>query len=74
MAKASKPVPEIAKYADGTVKFRGYRLDGELHGDWQWYRADGSLMRTGSFDRGKQIRAWRTVDRNGRIVKETNFG
>jgi antitoxin component YwqK of YwqJK toxin-antitoxin module len=72
--KASKPVPDVAHYADGSVKFKGFRLDEELHGDWEWFRTDGSLMRTGSFDRGKQIGPWRTFDRSGRMVKETTFG
>jgi antitoxin component YwqK of YwqJK toxin-antitoxin module len=57
----------------GALKFSGFRLAGELHGAWQWYRTDGSLMRTGSFDRGKQVGAWQTFDRTGRLVKETRF-
>ena len=30
-------------------------------------------MRTGQFDRGKQVGIWRTFDRSGRLVKETDF-
>jgi antitoxin component YwqK of YwqJK toxin-antitoxin module len=30
-------------------------------------------MRSGSFDRGKQIGVWRTYDRSGRVVKETDY-
>jgi antitoxin component YwqK of YwqJK toxin-antitoxin module len=74
VTKTPDPIPEVARYADGTVKFTGFRLAGELHGDWEWFRTDGSLMRTGSFDRGKQIGPWRTFDRSGRMVKETMFG
>jgi hypothetical protein len=33
--------------------------------------ADGS--RSGDFDRGRQVGTWRTLDRAGRLVKETNF-
>jgi antitoxin component YwqK of YwqJK toxin-antitoxin module len=61
-------------YADGTVKYTGFRLDGEMHGEWHWYRTDGSVMRTGAFDRGRQIGTWRTYDRAGAVVKETPFG
>ena len=46
---------ETAYYADGRVKFTGAYLDGEMHGAWEWYRTDGTLMRSGSFDRGRQI-------------------
>jgi antitoxin component YwqK of YwqJK toxin-antitoxin module len=64
---------DTASYANGRVKYRGWRLDGEMHGDWTWYRTDGSLMRTGAFDRGRQIGTWTTYDRDGRVVKETTF-
>ena len=40
---------------------------------WEWYRTDGSLMRTGAFDQGRQVGLWRTIDRTGRVVKETDF-
>jgi antitoxin component YwqK of YwqJK toxin-antitoxin module len=73
MADRSRPVPEIAHYADGGVKLKGFRLDGEFHGAWEWYRADGTVMRTGQFDRGRQVGVWRTFERSGRLVKETRF-
>ena len=73
MATRGDPVPEVERYATGVVKMRGFRLDGELHGAWEWFRVDGSVMRTGQFDRGKQIGVWRTYDRSGRLVKETSF-
>lgn len=61
-------------YPDGGLKAKGLMKDGELHGDWQWWRADGSLMRSGSFDRGRQVREWTTYDRRGVPVKVTDFG
>lgn len=73
MAAPSKPVPEIVHFASGVVKMEGFRLDGEMHGAWTWYRTDGSVMRTGQFDRGRQIGVWRTFARSGRLVKETDF-
>ena len=65
---------ETALYSNGKVKFTGFRLDGELHGAWSWYRTDGTLMRTGQFERGQQVGVWRTYDRAARVVKETEFG
>ncbi len=73
MAEPPEPVPETLYYPNGKVKMTGFRLDGELHGAWEWYRTDGSVMRTGQFDRGRQIGIWRTFDRSGRLVKETDF-
>jgi hypothetical protein len=31
------------------------------------------VMRTGQLDRGKQVGIWRTFDRSGGVVKETDF-
>jgi antitoxin component YwqK of YwqJK toxin-antitoxin module len=45
-----------------------------MHGEWQFFRKDGSLMRSGSFNRGVQVGAWKTFARDGRPVKETDFG
>lgn len=73
MAKDSEPVPEITHYPSGTIKNKGFHLDGEMHGAWEFHRTDGSVMRAGEFDRGKQIGVWRTFDRSGRVVKETDF-
>ena len=49
------------------------QLDGEMHGHWEFLRKDGSVMRSGRFERGKQVGIWKTFDRAGRIVKETAF-
>jgi antitoxin component YwqK of YwqJK toxin-antitoxin module len=66
--------PHVEHYGNGRVKMRGAHLDGEMHGPWEWHRLDGSLMRTGAFDRGRQIGVWRTYDRAEAVVKETDFG
>ena len=70
----AKPVREIIKYGDGTVKAHGQRLGGELHGAWKFLRLDGSLMRSGTFDRGRQVGVWKTYTRDGALVKSTDFG
>lgn len=44
-----------------------------MHGAWKFFRRDGSLMRSGSFDRGRQIGVWRTYKRSGDVAKETRF-
>ena len=74
MPPPSEPIAEVEHFANGKIKLQGFRLDGEMHGAWEWYRTDGSLMRTGAFDRGRQIGGWRTFDRSGRLVKESDVG
>ena len=73
MPKPGEPVPDIAHYSTGALQSRGFTLDGEMHGAWEFFRKDGSVMRTGEFDRGRQVGTWRTFDRAGRLVKETDF-
>ena len=68
------PVDHVEQYDNGHVKLRGAHVDGEMHGEWSFYRRDGSMMRQGSFDRGRQVGTWRTLDRDGRVIKETEFG
>ncbi len=66
-------LPDQADYDHGGPKHRGFRLNGNMHGVWEFYRRDGSLMRNGEFDNGKQVGTWRTFDRSGAVVKETVF-
>ena len=73
VAERSEPVPHLVNYASGIVKMKGAHLGGEMHGPWEWHRTDGSVMRTGEIDRGKQVGLWRTFDRSGRLVKEQDF-
>lgn len=73
MPTRSAPVPENAYFSDGAIQWRGFRLDGEMHGEWAFFRKDGSLMRSGAFERGRQVGVWRTFDRAGVLVKETDF-
>jgi uncharacterized protein YdhG (YjbR/CyaY superfamily) len=61
-------------YADGGLKAKGRMRDGERHGAWSWWRKDGSLLRTGSFDRGRQVREWTTYDRASHPVTVTDLG
>ncbi len=73
MATRSKPVPDIAHYDDGGIRYRGFQLQGEMHGAWEFFRKDGSLMRSGEFEKGEQVGTWKTFDRAGRVVKQTEF-
>jgi antitoxin component YwqK of YwqJK toxin-antitoxin module len=73
MAARDEPVEETAHYGNGQLKYTGHRIDGGLHGSWTWYRKDGSVMRTGTLERGRQVGTWRTFDRSGALIKETTF-
>ncbi|GAB3617437.1 hypothetical protein GCM10027416_19940 [Okibacterium endophyticum] len=68
------PVPYEKLHKDGSPWARGQMLDGVEHGYWEWFRLDGTLMRSGTFDRGRQIGIWTTYDKGGAPYKETSFG
>ena len=70
---AGEAVEAVDQYPNGNLRFRGTNLDGEMHGDWTFFRSDGSVMRTGRFERGRQVGTWRTYARDGSLVKETDF-
>lgn len=65
--------PYEKHHKDGSLWARGFMLDGQFHGYWEWLRVDGTMMRSGSFDRGTQVGLWTTYDRHGAPYKETDF-
>lgn len=68
-----EPRPRVEHHKDGTVCARGYVLGDQLHGFWEWYRKDGTLKRSGTFDRGAQVGTWTTYDTDGMPYKVTEM-
>ena len=68
---ASKVTKRVTHYKDGSVQGRGGLKDGKMHGYWEWFRKDGTKMRSGHFDRGEQVGEWITYDRKGKPYKTT---
>ena len=54
----------IEYHKDGSIWAKGNMVDGECDGYWEWFRIDGSKMRSGYFDNGKQVGEWKTYDKN----------
>ena len=63
----------IEYYKNGGIKAKGKYKASKMHGNWEFYRMDGSLMRSGSFINGKQSGLWTTFDAKGKKIKESNF-
>jgi antitoxin component YwqK of YwqJK toxin-antitoxin module len=70
------PRPKVRNplYDNGNPRYKGKFIDGQMHGAWKFFRKDGSLMRSGKFNLGKQVGVWTTYDRIGHPHKETDFG
>lgn len=70
--KTSSPKPYYHK--DGSIWAKGAKTDDAMTGYWEWFRKDGSKMRSGYFDdKGKQTGEWTTYDKSGKVYKITNF-
>lgn len=60
----------IKYHANGTTVWsKGQLLEGQPDGYWEWYRPDGTLKRSGYFDKGKPIGEWTTYDKSGNLYK-----
>ena len=67
------PKEHVEYHKDGTVRARGQTLNGELAGYWEWFRKDGTRLRSGSFESGKQVGEWITYDNTGAVYKVTKM-
>ena len=63
----------IDRHKDGTIKARGHTVDDVLTGYWEWFRKDGTKMRSGYFENGKQAGEWTTYDAKRKVVKVTKM-
>ena len=67
-------VERVDRHRDGSVRARGGEVDGELDGPWEWFRADGTRLRSGSFRGGVRVGVWTTYDRAGDPHTVTDLG
>ena len=63
----------IQKHADGSIWAKGEVINGVKEGYWEWFRLDGSKMRSGYFKQDKQVGQWITYDKNGEVYKIADF-
>jgi antitoxin component YwqK of YwqJK toxin-antitoxin module len=66
-------VERIERHKDGSIRAKGHVLDGVLSGYWEWFRKDGTRLRSGHFNNGKQTGDWTTYDARGRVYKVTKM-
>ncbi len=64
----------IKYHAGGnSIWSKGRVIDGQPEGYWEWYRPDGTLKRSGNFERGRQVGEWTTYDQGGQVYKVTRM-
>lgn len=69
----SLPEPFTKYHKDGSVWAIGQMLDGVPTGYWEWFRKDGTKLRSGTFENGEQVGAWTTYDQSGNVYKVTEM-
>ena len=60
-------------YRNGVLKAAGKYKNGQMHGAWNFYRTDGSPMRSGSFAEGQRVCTWTTYTADGKAHRITEF-
>jgi antitoxin component YwqK of YwqJK toxin-antitoxin module len=62
----------IKYHANGKTRWsKGRIAHGQPQGYWEWYRLDGTLKRSGYFEKGEPVGAWTTYDDRGQVYKVT---
>lgn len=64
---------ETHYHKDGSVRAKGWLRHGALDGYWEWFRKDGTKLRSGHFDNGERVGEWTTYDAKGEVYKVTRF-
>ncbi len=60
-------------HADGSMWAKGKLTGKTMDGYWEWFRKDGTKMRSGTFDKGIQRGTWTTYDSKGKAYKVTEM-
>ena len=71
--KRSPAEPYVLHHKDGTLWAKGQTIGDVATGYWEWFRKDGSKLRSGYFENGKQTGEWTTYDRKGKPFKITTM-
>ena len=58
-AQVERPVEHIQYHRDGSIWAKGHMLDDQQTGYWEWFRKDGTKMRSGTFEKGCRIQSHR---------------
>ena len=70
-AKKALTKEHIQYHKDGSLWAKGQTANGLPVGYWEWFRLDGTKMRSGYFAAGEQTAEWTTYDKKGRVYKVT---
>lgn len=70
---AGKPKSFRKLHKDGSLWAKGQVIDDIPTGYWEWFRKDGTKLRSGHFADGMQVGEWITYDAAGQVYKMTQI-
>lgn len=73
LSRRSGANEHVQYHKDGTVWAKGQTVNGITTGYWEWFRKNGTRMRSGYFEDGQQVGQWTTYDQRGRVYKVPNM-
>ena len=59
------------RHRDGSLRARGRFVDGHPDGYWEWFRLDGTMLRSGWSERGRRTGERTTHDEAGAAYETT---
>jgi antitoxin component YwqK of YwqJK toxin-antitoxin module len=65
--------PYEKRHKDGSLWARGQTIGEVPTGYWEWFRKDGTKLRSGHFEKGVQVGEWTTYDAQGAVYKVTTI-
>ncbi|MBM3823844.1 MAG: hypothetical protein FJ404_13335 [Verrucomicrobia bacterium] len=63
----------VEYHRDGSVWAKGTMAGDLPTGYWEWFRLDGTPMRSGHFELGVQTGEWTTYDKQEKVYKVTHI-
>lgn len=66
-------IPFEKLHKDGSLWAKGQTIDDVPTGYWEWFRKDGTRLRSGHFQKGQQVGEWTTYDAKGEPYKVTQM-
>ena len=72
-AKKKSDADHIEYHKNGSIRAKGKMPGGVPTGYWEWFRLDGTKLRSGHFENGQQVGEWITYDRKGQKYKVTRM-
>lgn len=69
--KTARPKKFVKYHKNGSVWAKGQMIGGTMVGYWEFFRKDGTKLRSGYFEDGKQAGKWTTYGSKGKVYKVT---